>query len=309
MLSTLFFYNFAKKSTLKKNHGKSISWRIFKDLAVQTTPLQEGVKPSGQKLTIVEFKATTNAYGDYVPLTDEIDYFSIDPVVTETAELLGEQAAAVIEKLIINKLVTGLNVVYAGGESSTANVQTNTKKISLADINNVKRILKRRNAKPYENGKYIFMIDPEVEMDLKNLTGANASWIDIVKYDKNEKILEGEIGSFLGFKFVVSNNIPTDSTSTSVRKCFAFGKDAYGVVELEGKAGKPSIIHKGLGSAGTNDPLDQEQTLGWKIPAFTTRILHDEALVRYEVYSDASAETEFADSSRSDYHAKNTATE
>lgn len=152
------------------------------------------------------------------------------------------------------------------------------------------------------------MIDPEVEMDLKNLTGANASWVDIMKYDKSEKIVEGEIGSFLGFKFVVSNNIPTDATSTSVRKCLAFGKDAFGVVELEGKTGKPSIIHKGLGSAGTKDPLDQEQTLGWKIPAFATRILHDEALVRYEVYSSATAVGEFADDTkRSEYSGKNPA--
>jgi N4-gp56 family major capsid protein len=52
-----------------------------------------------------------------------------------------------------------------------------------------------------------------------------------------------------------------------------FGQDAYGVVDVENSAeGKPSIIVKNAGSAGTADPLNQRSTIGWKA-LFTAVIL------------------------------------
>ena len=62
---------------------------------------------------------------------------------------------------------------------------------------------------------------------------------------------------------------------------FAYGKDAYGCIDLENGAGKPEIIVKPNGSAGTDDPLNQRASAGWK-NCFTAVITQPMALVRVE---------------------------
>ncbi|MEA4898315.1 MAG: N4-gp56 family major capsid protein [Christensenellaceae bacterium] len=65
-----------------------------------------------------------------------------------------------------------------------------------------------------------------------------------------------------------------------VAATLVIGKDAYGVVDLEGK--NVRAIIKNRGSAGTADPLDQISTVGWKVAGFAVKILQDAWLVRVE---------------------------
>ena len=68
----------------------------------------------------------------------------------------------------------------------------------------------------------------------------------------------------------------------AVYGCIFFGRDAYGRVELSG--GAMRMIIKALGSAGSADPLDQRQTVGWK-GFHAAAILYEERLLRVEVCS------------------------
>ena len=74
---------------------------------------------------------------------------------------------------------------------------------------------------------------------------------------------------------------PTDKTAADVHFSLVFGKDAYGVVDLEGRGAMQSIV-KPRGSAGADDPLDQRSTVGAKVPAYAAVILNDLWLVRIE---------------------------
>lgn len=65
----------------------------------------------------------------------------------------------------------------------------------------------------------------------------------------------------------------------------AFGKDAYGIIEPSAES--MEVIVKGLGSAGTSDPLNQRSTVGWKASHAAT-ILYQERIVRVETGSDYS---------------------
>ena len=58
------------------------------------------------------------------------------------------------------------------------------------------------------------------------------------------------------------------------------GKDAYGVIDIEGSS-KPQTIIKPAGSAGTADPLNQISTVGWKA-MFTAKRLNELCMVRIE---------------------------
>jgi N4-gp56 family major capsid protein len=266
LIDQVQLYNFAKKTVLPRNVGKTISWRIFKSLALPSTVLTEGVPPTETDLSIVNYETAIAQHGAFVKLTDFVEMVGIDPILTETSQLLGEQAAEYIDGLIRDVLYTGLQVRYAGGVANRAAVQAATDgstTVSFADLNEMVKTFKRNNVKPYMDGKYMLLVTPEVEMDLKGLTGANTSWIDISKYNNAEMIFKGEIGSLLGFKILVDNNLEVaPAPNGSVHLCLAFGADAFGVVEVAGGSGRPAIIYKGLGSAGVADPLDQVQTLG-----------------------------------------------
>ena len=58
------------------------------------------------------------------------------------------------------------------------------------------------------------------------------------------------------------------------------GKDAYGVIDVEGSS-KPEMIVKPHGSSGTADPLNQRATSGWKA-LYTAMRLNELAMVRIE---------------------------
>ena len=65
----------------------------------------------------------------------------------------------------------------------------------------------------------------------------------------------------------------------------AFGKDAYGIIEPSAES--LEVIVKPLGSGGTNDPLNQRSTVGWKASHAST-ILYQERIVRVETGSEFS---------------------
>lgn len=75
--------------------------------------------------------------------------------------------------------------------------------------------------------------------------------------------------------------VGADSDLPEVHGTIVYGQDYAGSVSLVG--GKNiSMIAKGLGSSGTEDPLNQRGTLGWKIKGYTATILEDAFIVRIE---------------------------
>lgn len=66
-----------------------------------------------------------------------------------------------------------------------------------------------------------------------------------------------------------------------VHATLVFGKDAYGVIDVEGRGALETII-KPCGSAGTGDPLNQRATVGAKVMAYAAKVLNDLWIVRIE---------------------------
>lgn len=72
-----------------------------------------------------------------------------------------------------------------------------------------------------------------------------------------------------------------NSSLSEVHGTVVYGADYAGEVSLTG--GKNiTMIAKGLGSSGTEDPLDQRGTLGWKVKGYNAAILEDAFIVRIE---------------------------
>lgn len=277
LLPDLFLYNDAMKKKLPKNQGKTVNWRKFNSLPPVTVPLTEGKTPDGRNLDVTQIEAILKQYGDYVVTSDELQMTGIDPVVTEASELCGEQAALSVEVALANKLFAGTNVMFAGGkESREALVAGDV--ITAEYVKKARRQLKKKNARKFSDGYYHAIIDPDMTYDLTN----DPAWQDVAKYAKPEQMLKGEIGKMHGFRFMEGTAIePVSGTGIEVHRALFYGKDSYGAVDLEKGGGKPDIIIKQLGSAGTDDPLNQRGSVGWKLP-FTCEILQPDALISFE---------------------------
>lgn len=280
-LPNLYLYEDAMKKKVPAGKGTEIEFRKFGSLAIPAESLTEGVTPAGSDLSITAIKSQLKQEGDFVVISDVLDMQGKDPVITETSELLGEQAALTVDTRIRDEIVAGTNVLYAGDATSTDEIIA-TDVFTGALVKKAVRELKKENIKPFADGYYHSTIDAEQAYDLMNDT-ATGGWIDASKYAAAKKLLSGEIGEYGGVRFKVTSNtkVKTNATSVPVHCGLIYGKDSYGVPEIDSGAGKPSIIVKAKGSSGTADPLNQRSSVGWK-NMFTSKRLNELGIVRVE---------------------------
>jgi len=286
---------------IKTRNGNQIKFRKYSALAAATTPLTEGVTPSGSQLSITDITATLAQFGDFVTLSDFVQLTNQDPVLTEAGEVLGEQAGLTIDTLRRDVLVAGTNVMYTNGSArNTLNtpLAAGTLKMAIRALDRQvgKRIRKMLKAGPGIGTvpirpAFIAVVHPDTVAVLEGISG----YVPVSEYSAAMDAMEDEVGAYRHIRFVMSTNakvfadsgaaistdgqITTTGTNNDVYATLVFAANAYGIVPLSGNALKNII--KALGSAGTADPLDQRATSGWKATT-TTKILNDLWMLRIE---------------------------
>ena len=274
----LVYNQFGQKRPIPKNGGKTIEFRKFSSLPKATTPIQEGVTPEPGALEVTKLEATVEQYGYYIVQSDVLELTSLDNTIIEATKLLGKQAGVTLDTITRDILMTGLNVLYAGGVETRGAVTAN---ITVADVVKIVAKLRAKNA-PTINGDYVAIIHPYVAHDLMR----DPEWIDAHKYATPDNIYSGEIGKVGGVRFVQTSEAKI--IENGIFQCLFLGDNAYGVTEITG--GGLQTIVKQKGSAGTADPLDQRSSIGWKAMT-TAEILVPEYMVRYECKSSFGAVT------------------
>jgi N4-gp56 family major capsid protein len=272
-----------------------------------TTPLMEGVTPTGKQLSNQDYTVTLVQYGDYMTITDVVLDTAEDQVLQQATEVMGESAAQTIETIRYNILKAGLNVFWSNG---TARSSVNTP-ITLALQRRVTTALNRQNAKkltqvvkstpdfrtePIE-ASYIGLVHPDLETDIRSMTG----YINPKQYGTVTP-WENEVGAVEQVRYLSStifapfpdaggsyNGSGTAMRSTSgvnadVYPVLYIGRDSYGIVPLKGKDSLVPMVVNPKPAPG--DPLGQRGTIGWK--AMTTAvILNDAWMARLEVAATA----------------------
>jgi N4-gp56 family major capsid protein len=279
LLPLLVHMKWAQKRPIPKNGGKTINFRSFSPLAPATTALTEGVTPAGNSLTITEIEATLAQYGDFVEISDVLDLVAIDPVLDETADLLGEQSAQTLDIVCRDVLHTGTSVQYAAGRVNRAAI-TAADLLTVNEVRKAVRTLKRSNVKTIDGQNYIAIVEPGATYDLQSDT----KWEEAAKYAGSTQIFSGEIGRLYGVRFIETSFAKkfagAGAAGIDVYSTLIFGKDAYGMTDVASSGAVKNII-KPHGSGGTSDPLNQRATSGWKA-LFVIKILQQLAILRIE---------------------------
>ena len=91
----LWHAQFADKRPLPKNAGKEIEFTAYDNLAINVTPLVEGVPRvvgDSETLTTRLVNATVAEYGAHIVYSDLFETTKIDPALSEQVDIMGYQA-------------------------------------------------------------------------------------------------------------------------------------------------------------------------------------------------------------------------
>lgn len=282
----------AQVRDIPQNMGQTIKFRRYGNLTAATTALTEGVTPAGSQLSITDVVATPLQYGDFVTLTDKLSFTTLDPLLTETAEVLGDQAGDTLDQLCRDVIVAGSVVQYASTATAqgdiTASMVLNATEVREAvmtlQIANAKTITRMIDPNDSYNTTplgacYIGIVHPKTLRDLKG----DSSFVPVQKYPSQADVMQDEQGAVDNVRFVMSSNAKylgtVGSSAAPVYATIIFGRDYYGITRVSGEALRNII--KPLGSAGTSDPLEQRATSGWKA-TFIAKRLNEAFAVRIE---------------------------
>ena len=277
---------YGMQEKLPKHGGKHIEFRRpgTLDPAAIANGLVEGVTPEGLELQQEKVEATIKQYGAYIEVSDMLKNTGFDDVMKMSSEELGEAVGTAVEWVTRDAMNAGTNVQYANGKTAR-DALTAADKLTTVEIRKAVRTLKKNKAKHFtgegRNGHFICICSPEATFDLQD----DEMWRDVSKYPNAEQVYSGEIGRLFDVVFIESTEAKVftggGSGSVDVHSALIFGRNAYGVVKMEG-GGNLEMFIEGLGSAGTADPLHQRATVGAKVDGYATTILNDAWMVRVE---------------------------
>jgi N4-gp56 family major capsid protein len=300
----LIIEKFGQAKPLPANSSKTITFRKYNALDATPNVLVEGVTPSGKQLTATDVSCTLEQLGDRITITDVVMDTHEDPVLKEGTEVLGEQAAQMIEIARFGVIKAGTNRYLANG---TLRTHVNTP-VTLGLQRLVTRYLKRQMAKKITKvvkstpaygtqnvaPSYIALCHSDCESDIRNMPG----FVPVEDYGGGMTPYESEIGKVEDVRYVYStifepwadgggamggsgvNMISTSGVNADVYPILYLGRDAYGIVPLKGaNAVTPMVVNP---KPSDSDPLAQRGHISWKSMQKAV-ILQDAWMVRAEV--------------------------
>ena len=191
--------------------GSTIVLQKYVDLSAATGTLTETVDPDAVALsTPDQVTITLNEYGNSVLVTRALELFSLADVDPAISNVIAFNLADSIDKVAMETLRGGTNVIYGGTATSTATVAA-ASTLDSADIRKAVAKLRSNKAAYRKGSLYWVGIHPEVSHDLRAETGA-AAWRDPHNYQSGEQIWAGEIGAYEGAYFVESPRLYSAKT-------------------------------------------------------------------------------------------------
>jgi len=289
----LLHTQFAQVRDIPAGSGTNIiKFRKYGVLEAQTTPLVAGVTPKGKKLSSTSLTATVLYYGDFITLTDEVLITTKDPLLTETAELLGDQVGLSLDTIFRDILNAGTNVQYP--DIATARTEITSGMIMTGDeIDFATTTLEMANA-DYMTSRvdpstgyntiplkpcYVGIVHTYVANDIQKIVG----FIPAEKYADKRDLMDYEFGSYNNVRFLKTPRAKVftagGADGQNVYSTLIMAKHACGITRLSNLTLQNIVTP--LGSAGGADPLKQRATSGWKL-SFTGLILQQGFMVRIE---------------------------
>lgn len=258
---------------LPEGVGLTANFVRYNRMNLPTSTLSEGVAPSNSSFTLTLVQVTLDQWGDMVTITDVSQLTTKHPLVDQATQLLADNAQRVIDREIQLVWLAGTNVQYGDGSVTSRPTITSALKMSDAVLHKA-RITHINNgtpprggpsggiilgtadgggAKPGEGFKtgvgsnsgtinqgqhYVAICGPEVWADIMAAGTSLGTVASVAMYANQKQLYNGEEGTWLGTRFVISNFIPKfqllGNTTAAVSSTNAFGTDTPIVTAVNG---------------------------------------------------------------------------
>lgn len=274
LIPELRFYVFGAKTPLQKGMGKSVVWN-------RKVTIAEGYKATeGSPISAVKTLSTNKVSALIETITDaialsELSYLtSVIDTDQYALEVLSQAAAKTVDEYIILNLVAdGVVNHYAKvagsvtqGTSASVSTTYSATRLALSDVRVAATLLQGYNVKTFDGQSYVGIVHPLQLADLY----ADSGFTNWVQYQYAEKMFDFEVGKIFNVRIMTSTVVPISAasadgsspsvgTSTLAYAMTIFGKDAYGVTELDG--GVQTFVNTDASKA---DPTNLTRVYGYK---------------------------------------------
>lgn len=201
---SMVMYQIMDKVPFPKNEGRTFQYTRYERVPLPQSALSEGQSPSGSQMSISQVTAVMDQWGDVLAVTDVAIDSVKHPVLQQAIELLSLQAAETMDREIIKVALSGTNIYYPNSISARSSL-TSSDKISSAAIGKIVANMRSYGAIPYDGASYIGVFDPFSEDDI---VGVDTTFIDASKYGAIKNLLNQEVGTWKGIRWVRGNTLP-----------------------------------------------------------------------------------------------------
>jgi N4-gp56 family major capsid protein len=202
----VIFQQLGDKADLPHGNSKTFQYTRYDRLGLPLTTLTEGTTPDNTTMSISTVSASVDQWGAYVNLSDVSQLTIKHPVMVKAIDLMGYQAAETVDREIIKVLLAGTSVSFPGVITARSSLSsTSTDIMSTALVRSMVSGLRARGAHEYEGQDFVGVIDPYVEMDLS----ADTTFQTAASYSNIKVLYNGEVGKWMGVRWMRSNLIPT----------------------------------------------------------------------------------------------------
>jgi N4-gp56 family major capsid protein len=238
------------------NPGTPVTFTIWDDLSQATTALTETVDVDAVALSDSQVSITPAEYGNAILVTVRAQADTlIAGFNADAANIVAYNMADTIDALARAALDGGSNITFQGDTTASGVVSTDI--LSAAAVRQKHAQLKGANVRPAAGSNYVAIVHPDPAYDLKSETGDDA-WISPQLYVNVQNVLNNEIGTFAGFRFMETSRarLVADGASgtTDLYTAYFLGAQALGqAVSIP--------AHTVMGPV--TDKLKRFQPIGW----------------------------------------------
>lgn len=239
------------------------------DLALATSTLAETVDPDAIGATPpLRVSITLNEYGNTTLQTLRLRELSFTDPPMELAALIGRNMVDSIDRVVRNVLDTGTSLLTkeAGTLKTTGNAVNSivaTDKMTADVAATAVTLLRRRKVVPKSGDMYVAIIHPDVAYDVMREAAGN-TWVNPHQYVDTGNIYRGEIGSFMGAKYIQTTRgtIAANTVPVNVYTTYYLGQQAL----AEAGAVEPHVVvGPQIDKLKRFYPLGWHALLGWAI--------------------------------------------
>ena len=222
----LVAYQFGKPLKLDQHRGTTYTASRYERLPLPYAPLQEGVAPPGQAMTLQQVTATCQQWGDRVIITDVANLTIKHPLFQEACDLVAMQMPETLERNTMNTLISATQVNFANGRASRAAL-TASDVMSPHEANRVTGSMEtygvphfmgdeREDIKvdagayrdpsksPSVMSHYVAIIHPLVSQDMRENSSVNTAW----SFSDVNRLYNNDLGDYGGVRYCKSNMVP-----------------------------------------------------------------------------------------------------